>query len=256
METLGERDLRAGLQLLREVGVCAGDWRSFATAGVRALPSLVACEIITLSVCDLRSGRRQVIGAPDCAIGVQDRACFDRFFAEHPLVRYHAFERGQGARRVSDSQSFASFRETALYNEYYRRIRIDHVVALPIEVDAGTLVSFVLNRSRRDFSDRDRAVLDLVRVNLAQMYRHARALEALRGSPVAALPDSMAATLTPRECDVLHWLRAGKTDRDIGTLLGCSHRTVQKHLQRVYTKLGVETRTAAVMRMQQQAPHH
>jgi DNA-binding CsgD family transcriptional regulator len=41
---------------------------------------------------------------------------------------------------------------------------------------------------------------------------------------------------------------AGKTDREIAALLGCSHRTVQKHLQRLYVKLGVETRTAAVMR--------
>lgn len=256
METLGERDLRAGLKLLQEVGACAGDWRSFARAGVSALPSLVASEITTLSVCDLRSGRRQVIASPGCAIGDAERACFDRYFAVHPLVRYHAFERGERVHRISDSQSNACFRETALYDEYYRRIGIDHVMALPIQVDSNVLVSFVLNRSRRDFSDRDRAVLDLVRVNLAQMYRHACALETLRESSGAALRDSMAATLTARECDVLRWVRAGKTDRDIGTLLGCSHRTVQKHLQRVYTKLGVETRTAAVMRMQQQAAHH
>jgi DNA-binding CsgD family transcriptional regulator len=56
------------------------------------------------------------------------------------------------------------------------------------------------------------------------------------------------APLTPRERDVIAWLAAGKTDRDIGAILGCSHRTVQKHLQRIYEKLGVETRTAAVMR--------
>ena len=54
--------------------------------------------------------------------------------------------------------------------------------------------------------------------------------------------------LTPREREVVAWLAGGKTDRDIGAILGCSHRTVQKHLQRVYEKLGVETRTAAVMR--------
>jgi DNA-binding CsgD family transcriptional regulator len=54
--------------------------------------------------------------------------------------------------------------------------------------------------------------------------------------------------VTPRESEVLQWLAAGKTDREIAALLGCSHRTVQKHLQRLYVKLGVETRTAAVMR--------
>jgi DNA-binding CsgD family transcriptional regulator len=47
---------------------------------------------------------------------------------------------------------------------------------------------------------------------------------------------------------VLEWLAAGKTDREIGQILGTSPRTVQKHLQHIYEKLGVETRTAAVMR--------
>ena len=54
--------------------------------------------------------------------------------------------------------------------------------------------------------------------------------------------------VTRREAEVLQWLAAGKTDREIAALLSCSHRTVQKHLQRIYEKLGVETRTAAVMR--------
>ena len=54
--------------------------------------------------------------------------------------------------------------------------------------------------------------------------------------------------LTGREHEVLRWVAAGKTDRDIADILAISHRTVHKHLQRVYGKLGVETRTAAVMR--------
>ena len=40
----------------------------------------------------------------------------------------------------------------------------------------------------------------------------------------------------------------GKTDAEIAALLGLSPRTVQKHLEHIYIKLGVETRTAAVMR--------
>ena len=47
---------------------------------------------------------------------------------------------------------------------------------------------------------------------------------------------------------MLDWLAGGKTDRDIAEILGISHRTVHKHLQRIYEKLGVENRTSAVMR--------
>lgn len=51
--------------------------------------------------------------------------------------------------------------------------------------------------------------------------------------------------LTARESEVLSWLAAGKTNRDIGEILGMSPRTVNKHLERIYVKLGVETRAAA-----------
>jgi len=51
--------------------------------------------------------------------------------------------------------------------------------------------------------------------------------------------------LTPREADVLYWAALGKTNRDIADILGMSPRTVNKHLEHVFEKLGVETRTAA-----------
>jgi DNA-binding CsgD family transcriptional regulator len=56
---------------------------------------------------------------------------------------------------------------------------------------------------------------------------------------------SQALPLTAREADVLYWVIQGKTNRDIGDILGTSPRTVHKHLEHVFEKLGVETRTAA-----------
>ncbi len=51
--------------------------------------------------------------------------------------------------------------------------------------------------------------------------------------------------LTSRETEVLLWVARGKTNRDIAEILGMSPRTVNKHLEHVFEKLGVETRTAA-----------
>jgi len=51
--------------------------------------------------------------------------------------------------------------------------------------------------------------------------------------------------LTAREAEVLYWVAKGKINRDIGDILGSSPATVKKHLERIYAKLGVETRTAA-----------
>ena len=54
--------------------------------------------------------------------------------------------------------------------------------------------------------------------------------------------------LTAREAEVLYWVVKGKVNRDIGDILGASPATVKKHLERVYAKMGVETRTAAAGR--------
>lgn len=51
--------------------------------------------------------------------------------------------------------------------------------------------------------------------------------------------------LTRRQIEVLHWVTLGKTNADVGAILGLSSRTVQKHLDHIFKKLGVETRVAA-----------
>jgi DNA-binding CsgD family transcriptional regulator len=51
--------------------------------------------------------------------------------------------------------------------------------------------------------------------------------------------------LTQRESEVLMWIARGKSNRDIAEILSLSPRTVNKHLEQIYTKLGVENRTSA-----------
>lgn len=54
--------------------------------------------------------------------------------------------------------------------------------------------------------------------------------------------------LTRRESEVLVWIARGKSNRDIGEILGLSPRTVNKHLEQVYAKLGVENRASAAIK--------
>jgi DNA-binding CsgD family transcriptional regulator len=54
--------------------------------------------------------------------------------------------------------------------------------------------------------------------------------------------------LTPREAEVLSWVAQGKTNPEIAQILGLARRTVHHHLENIYAKLGVETRTAAAIR--------
>jgi DNA-binding response OmpR family regulator/DNA-binding CsgD family transcriptional regulator len=68
--------------------------------------------------------------------------------------------------------------------------------------------------------------------------------------PQEAIPSAdvlmQTCAVTKREAEVLYWVALGKTNRDIGEILELSPRTVNKHLEHIFTKLNVETRTAAV----------
>ncbi len=62
-------------------------------------------------------------------------------------------------------------------------------------------------------------------------------------------PDILARTLplTIREAEILYWLTMGKTNRDISAILTLSPRTVNKHLEQVFQKMGVDNRTSAAV---------
>lgn len=70
-----------------------------------------------------------------------------------------------------------------------------------------------------------------------------RLSEPTAGRQEAVLRDALG--LTAREAEVLLWIANGKPNRDIGEILGISPRTVNKHLEQVFTKLGVENRASA-----------
>ena len=68
------------------------------------------------------------------------------------------------------------------------------------------------------------------------------------GSPKAAAQALESAFgLSTREAEVLEWIARGKSNRDIATILGLSPRTVTKHVEQIFLKLGVENRTAAAV---------
>jgi DNA-binding CsgD family transcriptional regulator len=243
-----------------------------------------------------------------------------------------------------------------LHADYYRRIGINFVMALPLRIDNANVISVVCNRGHADFQDHERGVLDAIRQPLAAIYRNlivredagvglrrvselaadggwrmirvslsGRILDAsqaalsllsryfpengsvarsalpaplltwftrsrgwglerpamnagehftlsrlggrltvhfvpdpanggagfllmkserldLRAADLARLP------LTEREREILAFVGTGKTNGEIAVILSISARTVQKHLEHVFQKLGVETRTAAAVR--------
>jgi DNA-binding NarL/FixJ family response regulator len=82
---------------------------------------------------------------------------------------------------------------------------------------------------------------------IADQSGHEQWMVVLREESDAAQINALLALfkLTQREAEVLNWVIKGKTNKDIGDILGTSPRTVNKHLEHVFAKLNVETRTAA-----------
>lgn len=153
------------------------------------------------------------------------------------LQSYVAFESAMLTEAVLDSGSEAAHRQGRL-------------AVVVLSADAGRPLRLLLRRRVGAFSARDRERLALLEPHLAFLASRWRggadAVVPIRVAP-ARSPRASHPKLTPREDDVMHWLSCGKTDADIAAFLSISKRTVHKHLEHIYEKLGVETRTAAVM---------
>lgn len=95
----------------------------------------------------------------------------------------------------------------------------------------------------RSFSS-GRFTLDFVGVSPAQEIL----LKIGRHSGMSPVPHlATVFSLTPREAEVLYWLSMGKTNRDIAQILSLSSRTINKHLEQVFQKMGVDNRTSAAV---------
>lgn len=117
-----------------------------------------------------------------------------------------------------------------------------HELAMSLRTPAPVVVDMALNRARPDFTDYERDVVDLLREPLGAAFTRLRR----RSDAASALRVVDDSALTQREQQVLELVAAGRTDAAIGHLLGCSPRTVSKHLEHAYRKLGVSSRAAAV----------
>ena len=147
--------------------------------------------------------------------------------------------------RRSDLQSMRNFRNSGVYADVVQRIGIDEMLAFALK-PGGLHVCISLNRTGPDFMP---AAVDLITQLRPLLTRRIEQLAADRADRLAAGGGSIwpgPAVLTPRQQQVLRLVAGGLTDAAIGRRLGCSPRTVDKHLEHIYRRLGVSCRTAAI----------
>jgi DNA-binding CsgD family transcriptional regulator len=145
--------------------------------------------------------------------------------------------------KIADFYSARQWHSNGMYCDIYRPQGFEQDLMLTLPAPPGlapgtgrTLRLFFLRGPGTDFSERDRALLTLLRPHLYQAYLDAER----RRHP--------APRLTPRHWDLLHLVAAGHTNAQIARRLGLSEGTVRTHLEHIYARLQVSSRTAAVTR--------
>lgn len=125
----------------------------------------------------------------------------------------------------------------------------DQMVSLPLRGGPTEVVAFAFSRAGRDYDERELALVASVQPLLRALDRRARLIARWRDEQRRTGAESMVgeAGLTRRELSVLLCLAEGFTAAAIAHRLGCSVRTVSKHSENVYRKLGVRDRLSAVL---------
>ncbi len=345
MQRLRLSDVR---QLLEFVRGCyaARDFDGYVDHLITALPSVVPSELTVYGEIRPHERRFTMIENPKGLWTSAILEAFRHYLHEHPFSQSYRGGGDGSARRITDVVSSTEWRRRALYNESFRPTGVESEMVVWLPAKKPQEITVAVHQQGRDFTDRDRLVLDLLRPHLAQARRNALLLTQIGAAIDAAphgfvvvdpqdrpilvsqparvyldryfgprtwsgrrLPEPVrrwlqhqrtaldtngavpapvdplivecdsrrlimsfcrddvcvlllkeqrtmsfdghgleALGLTRREAQVLAWVAHGKTNEEIGTILGISVRTVAKHLERIYPRLGVENRTAAAAR--------
>jgi DNA-binding CsgD family transcriptional regulator len=195
---------------------------------LRSVSALVRCDVVFWNRTNRRPKMRPLVeigyprGVP--AVPYEEWAAH---IDEHPIMSgKHGL-----VTAVSDVYSPREFKRTWMYQNAFRP-SVEHEIGVHLTAPPGELHVVCFSRGPgRDFDDRDRLVLRLLRPHLDAAFRR------------LAFP---APRLTPREAEVMRLVRDGLGNAQIARALGVSEATVGKHLEHVYTRTGAQSRVQAL----------
>ncbi|GGX70802.1 helix-turn-helix transcriptional regulator [Streptomyces hiroshimensis] len=205
----------------------------------RELLDSLGCDSATFSEVLLSEGTGTVRGwAPDELSTVVDGLVQRRIRQRHPLLDYGLSEQAP----VNIADICDGWRNTAWYEEARRDFGVTQQVGVPLACEDGKMCVALIGR-RGDFTPHDLAFLTRIQPVIRTMASHVYELKRLR-SAVAPVPSC---DLTPREATVLGLLAEGLTAAAIARRLAISPHTVNRHLERIYRKLGTNNRVSTLV---------
>jgi DNA-binding CsgD family transcriptional regulator len=197
---------------------------------VDVLAGLVPCDHVLWGELDTR--RMTPVAAVTSHAAAVDLAAFAPYASTHPLIAHHLRTGDRGPLRLSDFVDARALHRLGVYADFYRPLGVEHALCVALPGSATTSVGIALHRGARDFDDAERDLLARIRPALSLIARQAVC--------------EPAPELTEREGEVLRLVAHGASNGEVGLVLRISPRTVEKHLEHVYRKLGVNGRYAAM----------
>jgi DNA-binding CsgD family transcriptional regulator len=215
---------------------------------ISSVAGMVGCDVVTYNEIEMRPDQLSYYAQyPRGALDSVSLKVFEAYLHEHPLlIHYRATGGASEPVKISDFLSRPRFHRLGLYSEFYRHIPVEDQIALNLPATRdGQVVAIALSRGEKDFTDADRDVLGAIAGPLNNAVRRGRRRLHAQTAMATAGSDGMG-ELTDRELQVLELAARGRTNRAIASTVGVSPRTVAKHLEHIYRKLGVSSRAAAV----------
>lgn len=173
--------------------------------------------------------------------GAESNRFFSRLqevYQQNPIYGYLQ-SGGEGpVVRLSNLCARAALHRTDFYHDIFRPLEVEHQISVVMPRE-GWITTLTINRDR-DFPEPVSDLLLLASRHIILAHRTSQLLGDL--SP----EESEATRLTRREHEVFQWMREGKRNGEIALILGCSVRTVEKHVENILRKTASETRGAAV----------
>jgi len=192
------------------------------------------------------AGRVQLIAHPRVVLPPSaelDEWLNGRTHHHHPLLRWHAVTRDPRPTTMERvPTALISRRDRQPLVSALKRYEYEQQVAISYRLNGAYHQAYVLGRARTDFNDDDLVVARYVQRALIGLDQQITTIRQLGGLQSAVTDLG----LTARETSVLALLAAGHSNRGIARRLGCAPRTIEKHLERVYRKLGVQDKVNAV----------
>ncbi|MGH8890141.1 MAG: helix-turn-helix domain-containing protein [Acidothermaceae bacterium] len=202
------------------------------------LAKLISCDQISLFELD---SRHQTIAWAQSLLPEDDDDEADKIFWSHywdcRACSYPDYGDDRSVTTFADFYNETERCRIGMYSEYLSPYGVENdlMLVLPIRPRESVRLEFFRGPGP-DFTERDRAILFLLRPHLREIYAAQRA-------------DPQLPSLTERQLELVELVAQGRTNGQIARHLGISEGTVRKHLENIFERLGVNNRTAAVLRM-------